>query len=181
MRAELERSLRGGLDRIRREMLAGHDDALARVEVERRVELEARRGFGRAVAEARAAGLSWEQIVRHVPGLGPTSGVDAAQKLFESVSVPGSQIGEHHVTWRCGDCDGLVLDRGPEAGHPVDAEPGHRAHCERLAGDVSRYVASVEADDENAAGLAALVTDHVRELKAWDRPVEVEDPGMELW
>lgn len=44
--------------------------------------------------------------------------------------------------------EGLVLDRGSEAGHPVDAQPGHRAHCERLAGEVSRYVAGVEADDE---------------------------------
>lgn len=181
MTAEQERSLRGGLDRIRREMLVGHDDALASVEVERRLELEARRGFGQAVAEARATGHSWEQIVKHVPGLGPERGADAAEKLFELVSVPGSRFGEHHVTWRCGSCGGLVLDRGPGVGHPVDAEPGHRAHCERLAAEVGRYVAGVEADDEIAADLAALVTDHVRELKTWDRPVEIEGPGLELW
>ena len=59
-------------------------------------------------------------------------------------------------------------------------EPGHGAHCERLAGEASRYVAGLEADDEIAAGLARLVTGHVRELGAWDRP-EVEGPGLELW
>lgn len=181
MRAEHERSLRGRFDRVRREMLAGHDGALASVEVERRLELEARRGFAQAVAEARAAGHSWEQIVRYVPGLGPEPGADAGEKLFELVSVPGSRFGEHHVTWLCGSCEGLVLDRGPQAGHPVDAEPGHRAHCERLAAEVGHYVAGVETDDEIAADLAALVTDHVRELKTWDRPVEVEGPGLELW
>lgn len=178
MSAEQECSLRGGLDRIRREMLAGQDDALAGAEVERRLESEARRGF--AQAGARAAGHSWEQIVKHVPGLGSEPGVDVAGKLFELVSLPGSRSGELHVTWRCGSCEGLVLDRGPEAGHPVDAEPGHRAHCERLAAEVSRYVARLDTDDLLAAGIARVVTDHVRGLEAWGRPVELDGPGLEL-
>ena len=133
MSANQERALRLGMDRTRRDMLADKHDALARIEVERQLELEARRGFGQAVAEARADGHSWEQIVNHVPGLAPAYGAEAADKLFELVSVPGSRFGEDHVTWRCADCDGLVLDRGPDAGHPVDAEPGHREDCERLA------------------------------------------------
>ena len=180
MRAEQERSLRGGLDRIRREMLAGHDDALASVEVERRLELEARRGFGQAVAEARAEGFTWERIAARVPGLA-RHGAEAVEVLFELVAVPGVGANGDHLSWRCGDCDGMVLDRGPYGGHPADAEPGHREECGRLAAEASRYVAGLDADDQMAAGIAALVTDHVRQLEAWDRPVEVESPGLELW
>ena len=181
MSADQDRALRLGIDHTRREMLAGQGDALAKVEVERRLELEARRGFARAVVEARADGHSWEQIVRHVPGLGPAYGDEAAEKLFEMVSVPGSRFGGDHVSWRCGDCDGLVLDRGPDAGHPVDAEPGHREGCGRLAAEVGRYVAGLAADDQLAAGIVGVVTDHVRGLEAWDRPIELDGLGLDLW
>lgn len=181
MSADQERALRLGMDRTRREMLAGQDDALARVEVERLLELEARRVFAQAVIEARADGHSWEQIVRHVPGLEPAYGDEAAEKLFALVSVPGSRFGGDHVSWRCGDCDGLVLDRGPDAGHPVDAEPGHREGCGRLAAEVGRYVAGLAADDQLAAGIVGVVTDHVRGLEAWERPIELDGPGLDLW
>ena len=181
MSADQQRALRLAMDRTRRGMLAGQDDALARVEVERRLELEARRGFGQAVVEARAEGHSWEQIVHHVPGLGPAYGAEAAEKLFALVSVPGSRFGEDHLTWLCDDCDGLVLDRGPDAGHPVDAEPGHREGCGRLAVEVRRYIAGLDADDQLAAGIADVITDHVRELEAWDRWIELDGPGLELW
>lgn len=154
---------------------------MARVEVERQLELEARRGLGQAVAEARAEGHSWEQIVHHVPGLSPAYGAEAADKLFELVSIPGSRFCEDLVTWRCGDCDGLVLERGRDAGHPLDAEQGHSEDCGRLAAAVSRYVAGLDADDQLAAGIARVVTDHVRELEAWDRPTELDGPGLELW
>ncbi|MGH2625595.1 MAG: hypothetical protein ACRDHY_02955 [Anaerolineales bacterium] len=181
MSADQQRALRLGMDRTRREMLAGQDDALARVEVERPLELEARRGFGQAVVEARAEGHSWEQVVHHVPGLGSAYGAEAAEKLFALVSVPGSRFGEDHVSWRCDDCDGLVLDRGPDAGHPVDAEPGHREDCGRLAAEVSRYIAGLDADDQLAAGIVRVATDQVRELETWDRPIELGGPGPELW
>jgi len=39
MSADQERALRVGMDRTRRERLAGQDDALTRIEVERRLEL----------------------------------------------------------------------------------------------------------------------------------------------
>ena len=107
MSADQERALRLGMDRIRREMLAGQDDALARVEVKRRLELD---------------------------------------------------------------------------GHPGDAEPGHREDCGRLAAEeVSRYFASLDAADQLAASIARVVTDHVREIEAWDRPIEIDGPGLEPW
>ena len=180
MSADQERAVRVGMDRTRREMLAGRDDALARVELERRLELEARRGFGQAVAEARAEGFTWEHIAGSVPGLA-RHGAEAAEMLFELVAVPGTGANVAHLSWRCGDCDGMVLDRGPYGGHPADAEPGHRDTCGRLAAEVSQYVAGLDADDQLAAGIAALVTDHVQELEAWDRPVELDGPGLELW
>ena len=180
MSADQERALRLRLDRIRREMLAGQDDALAKVEVQRRLELEARRGFVQAVVEARAEGHSWQQIVDHVAGLGPAGGAEAAEKLFESVSVRGSRFGEDHVTWRCSDCDGLVLDRGPDAGHPVDAVPGHGEGCRRLAAEVGRYVAGLEAGGRLETDITGVVADHVGSLDDWDRPID-RGPGLELW
>lgn len=180
MSADQEWALRLGMDRTRRELVA-EDDVLARVEVERRLELEARRGFGQAVREARAQGHNWEQIVRHVPGLGPANSDDGAEKLFGLVSVPGSRFGADPVSWRCSDCDGLVLDRGPDAGHPVDTEPGHRENCGRLAAEVNQYVAGLDVESRLATGLAGKVADQAPETEAWARPIELDGPGLDLW
>jgi len=70
-----------------------------------------------------------------------------------------------------------VLDRGPDAGYQGDAEPDHRQDCRRLATEVSRYVSDFDADDQLAAGIAHVVTDHVRELGAWDGSVERDGSG----
>ncbi len=78
-------------------------------------------------------------------------GAEVAEKLLALVSVLGSRFGEDHLTWHCGDCDGLVLDRGPDAGNPRDAQPGHREDGGRLAAEVSRYVAGLDAGDQPAS------------------------------
>lgn len=101
--------------------------------------------------------------------------------LFKLVAVPGAGASVDHLSWRCGDCDGMVLDRGPYGGHPADAEPGHGDACGRLAAEVSQYVAGLYADDQLATGVAAPVIDHARELQAWDRPIELGGPGLDLW
>lgn len=124
--ADQERAMYLGIARTRRDMLACREDALATVEVERHLVLMAGRGFERAVCEARAEGFAWENIVEHVPGFKTAYGAEAAAKLFESISAFGSKFAERYVSWRCGDCDGLVLDRGPYGGHLADAEPGHQ-------------------------------------------------------
>jgi len=173
-----ERAVRLGLARTRADALAGHHGALAKVAVERRLGAEAWRGFARAVADARAEGFSWEQIADG------TDGADAAEKLFESVSVSGSRLGERYVSWRCGHCDGLVLDRGPYGGHPTDTESGHGEDCRRLGAEVSQYVADIEgrdADEELAARIARAVTGHVRGLPPCARPMELDGPGLEIW
>lgn len=171
-----ERAVRLGLARTRADALGGQVSALAKVEVERRLEAEAWRGFARAVADARAAGFSWEQIADR------PNGAEAAEKLFESVSVLGSRLGERYVSWRCGDCDGLVLDRGPYGGHPADTESGHGEDCGRLGAEVSQHVAGVEgrdADEELAARIARAVTGHVRGVPPCARPMELDGPGLE--
>ncbi len=73
---EQERAMRLGLACTRTAMLAGHDnDVLAKVEVERRLVVEATHNSKMAVAGARAAGFAWEQIAERVPG-----GVDPVRR-----------------------------------------------------------------------------------------------------
>jgi len=179
MNADLDPAVRRCLDSLRRDLLDGHPDALAAVEVERSLEAEARRGFRQAVAEARAEGLSWEQIAEHA-GFS-RHGVGAGEKLFEALAVPGGRLGDNHLSWRCGDCEGLVLDHGPYGEHPSDAEPGHHQDCARLLGEIGRYVAGRDRDDELAAGIAGVVSDHVPECGRWDRSTQGDGPGLELW
>lgn len=136
-RRGLDQAMYVGLSRTRRQMLGGHaDGVLDKVEVERLLVMETTKAFGRAVANARAADFSWEQIAQRVTGLVRTYGPQAADRLFEMVAVVGSGLRERYAPWRCGDCDGRVRDYGPYGGHPVDSEPGHRGDCERHAAAV---------------------------------------------
>lgn len=104
-----ERTLRFGMDRTRRDLLARHDDTLPRGEVERHLELEARR---RASREPRAGGvllLSVEEAARAL-GVGRT-------KTYELISA--GEIEVVHI----GRC----------ARVPVDAV---EAYVDRLRGRV---------------------------------------------
>jgi hypothetical protein len=132
------------------------------------------------VARARAAGFSCEQIVEVVPGYTRVHGAEAPEVLFNEVAVPRSGPGEPYVSWRCGDCEGLVLDRGPYGGHPVDAEPGHRAGCERLERDITGYVTDLLAEHELDAGVARDVGDDLDQGRSPTRPMRFEGPALEL-
>lgn len=70
--------------------------------------------------------------------------------LFHEVAVPRSGPGEPYVSWRVGDCEGIVLDRGPDGGHPADAE------------------------------VARNVGDDLDQGPARDRPLRSRGPGLEL-
>lgn len=179
MNADHDQAVRRSLDALRRDLLDGHPETLAAVEIERRLEAEAGRGFRRAVAEARTEGCSWDEIAEHA-GFS-RHGVDAGEKLFEALAIPGGRVGDSHVSWRCGDCEGLVLDHGPYGEHPSDAESGHHQNCARLLAEISRYAAGRDLEDELAAGIAGVVSDHVRERGRWDRSIEGDGPGLELW
>ena len=161
-RRELDQAMHVGLSRTRRQMLGDHGDGLLdKVEVERLLVTETTKAFGRAVAEARAADFTWEQITQRVPGLVRTFGPQAAERLFEMVAVVGSRPGERYAPWRCGECDGLVREYGPYGGHPVDFESGHRQGCGRQARAVAAYEAGLEADDQPTAGIMPAVTDRI--------------------
>lgn len=140
-----------GLAAVRRQMLAGDDSVLTAVEVARRIELAARRDYVRRVADARAAGHDWDEIAAVAPGFVAAYGPEAGDAAFQDIAAPSGRAGQGYVAWRCGECNGLVLDGGPAAGgHPDDAEPGHGVGCERRTADVARYLARLEAFDIEA-------------------------------
>jgi hypothetical protein len=180
-RRDLDQTMYVGLSRTRRQMLGDQGDGvLDMVEVERRLVMETTKAFDRAVADARAADFTWEEITQRVPGLVRTYGPHAAEKLFEMVAVVGSRLGERYAPWRCSECDGLVRDFDPYGGHPVDVEPGHRADCERQAVEVSAYEAGLEADDQPAVGITRAASHHFRNLEYKYQPIEFEGPGLGL-
>ncbi len=180
-RRALDQAMYVGLSRTRRQMLGDHGDGLLdKVEVERLLVTETTKAFARAVAEARAANFSWEQIAQRVPGVVRNFGPQAAERLFEMVAVVGSRPGERYAQWRCGECDGLVRDYGPYGGHPVDAEPGHRGDCERQTRAVRAYEAGLEADDQPANGILRVASDDISNLKPRSQPMDIQGPGLGL-
>lgn len=97
-RRDLDQAMYVGLSRTRRQMLGDHGDGLLdKVEVERLLVTETTKAFARAVAEARAADFTWQQITQRVPGLVRNFGPQAAERLFEMVAVVGSRPGERAI------------------------------------------------------------------------------------
>ena len=128
-----ERTVRAGLARICAEMLAGHDDGLlGRIEIERRLVLEATRDLNRAVANARGGGIAWEQIA-DTSRASWRLAVPAQQRSCSTWSrwtVPvTASVTSHGVAMTVSD---LVLHHGTYGGHPLDVESGHRAAEGRL-------------------------------------------------
>ena len=153
MDAQQRVQVRAGLLRLQTALKGERASPLEEVSVARRIAQEAQAAFVFEVTAARGAGHSWEHIAEHAPGFGPVPGDDGAQRLFESLtSASGDRTDS--VGWRCGSCDGVVVDRGPYGGHPSDAEQGHREECERHRRDVERYVAALS--DVPAAGPAGV-------------------------
>ena len=177
-----ERTMREALAGATAEMLVDGDEGpLAAVAIGRRLVIEATRTFNQYVARARAAGFTWEQIAERVPGYAGDHGGEAAEVLFHQVAgQPRPGFAERYVSWRCGDCEGLVLDRGPYGGHPADAEPGHRDGCERLCRDVTVYVAGLKADDEVEPGVQWDLRGDIGGRPSPVRSMHVKGRGLEL-
>jgi hypothetical protein len=98
------------------------------------------------VRRAREYGHSWPDIGIAL-GLQQTggNGVSAAEAAYDRVAgEPG--FGVRAFAWACPVCRGMVIDRGPEAGHPHDREEGHATGCPRLAADVAAWNAGEDAD-----------------------------------
>lgn len=163
------------------EMLADDGDGpLAEVAVGRHLVMEGTRTFNLYVARAWSPGFTREQIAERIPGYTRDHGAEAPEVLFHEVAVPRSGPGEPYVSWRCGDCEGIDLDRGPYGGRPADAEPGHRDGCQRAGRDVTAYVTSLLAEHELDAGVARNVGDDLDQGPSRDRPLRFSGSGLEL-
>jgi hypothetical protein len=174
-----ERAMRQGLERTSAEMLAyGDNGILAEVAIGRRLVVEASRSFNRSVARARAEGFTWEQIAEHVPGYARAYGNEAGEALYDELAVVSADLQERYVSWRCGDCEALVLDQGPYGGHPADIEPGHRQGCVRHSREVAAYVAGLLRHPAEPS-VSADVGDDSEAAVPSACPMQLEEPGLE--
>jgi hypothetical protein len=105
---------------------------------------EAVRAEREAARRAREDGLPWSRVGeamgfadRPRPGL-----TSVAERAFLAVA---SDLGSGpSFAWTCPSCGGVIVDYGPETGHPADAEHGHAEGCKRLAETVRAWDASWE-------------------------------------
>jgi hypothetical protein len=120
-------------------------EAIAGIRAARQVEHAARQLGLEYVRKAREDGHSWHEI-----GAALELGADAAQRgvsLAEAAydyaaDEPSSTYDPRSVPWTCPACLEVISDRGPDAGHPADAEPGHADSCTRLAATIAAWHAS---------------------------------------
>jgi hypothetical protein len=90
-----------------------------------------------AARRAREDGKSWREI-------GEALGRPDPDAAFLRVA---ERAGRYPVApWACGDCGHMVIDRGPDAGHPEDQERGHAEGCERFAATVAAWDDADEGD-----------------------------------
>lgn len=88
--------------------------------------------------DARASGKSWQQIGEALACQGdPEHGITPAREAFR-VLAPDYGTGRS-FGYTCGTCGHLVIDRGPECGHPEDQERGHAERCARFAATVAAW------------------------------------------
>jgi hypothetical protein len=94
--------------------------------------------LARSARNAREDGRTWEEIgeaagCERNPVNGDTPGTTVFYLLASDYGSGPS------VTWACLACRKTVFDRGPEVGHPADAEQGHAPGCARLAETIRAY------------------------------------------
>jgi hypothetical protein len=93
------------------------------------------------VRHAREDGHSWQDIgVALGFSEDPEAGISAAEAAYTYAA--GTTPAWHSFVWVCPQCRATIIDRGPEAGHPVDCEEGHADGCSRLAAAVTVWTAS---------------------------------------
>jgi hypothetical protein len=99
------------------------------------------------VRYAREAGHSWQEIATAldlIDSAGSEVGAAAAAYEYATRKSGGTWSS---FAWVCPACRSTVVDRGPEAGHPADCEPGHQDGCSRLATAVVDWDASWGEED----------------------------------
>lgn len=104
-----------------------------------------------AAKHARQDGRTWAEIAGALgcegdPGCGLTPGGQAFERM-------ASDLGSGPTfAWTCPGCGQLVIERGPECGHPADCEAGHADGCARLAETVRAYDAQWEDEGDGSDG-----------------------------
>ena len=100
-----------------------------------------------AARRAREDGRTWHDIGEALgfKGLSGFPWTSVAERAFLATA---SDLGSGPVVaWECPVCGGMVTDRGPETGHPADAEEGHRGSCARLTATVKAWNAQWEGSE----------------------------------
>lgn len=98
------------------------------------------------VRSAREDGHSWEHIGAALGLTDQAADCGLSNAAYDYATASDHAYGTRSFAWVCPACKDTVLDRGPEAGHPTDCEPGHADDCPRLAADVAKYDASWEEE-----------------------------------
>jgi hypothetical protein len=98
------------------------------------------------VRQAREDGHTWHEIGDALALTGnPERGESIAYAAFNYVTQAD---GRQSFGWTCSACDQTVIDYGPEAGSPIDAEAHHADNCTRLTATMATWNASWEAEAE---------------------------------
>jgi hypothetical protein len=123
-------------------------EPLAGIAAAKHLEWAAARTVRKHAKNAREDGLSWQQIGEAIgladdPQSGMTSIAEHAFQRLASDLGSGSSFG-----FTCGTCGKVIIDYGPEMGHPEDAERGHAEGCARMAEAIRAYRAGWDDDGE---------------------------------
>lgn len=112
-------------------------EPLAGITAARHLEWAMRDEIRRHVKAAREDGRTWAEIGA---ALGCRTGPDRLPVSESAFRVVAADLGSGpSFAWTCPACLKTVIDYGPEAGHPEDAERGHAGGCARFAETVAEW------------------------------------------
>ena len=116
-----------------------------------RAALKLKHAAERAIADcarcAREDGRSWG-LIGEAMGYADDPQPGMASVAEHAFAALASDLGRGpSFAWTCPACDRTVIDRGPEQGHPEDAEEGHAEGCTRMAAAIAAYDAQWKDED----------------------------------
>lgn len=127
-------------------------DPVAGLRAARDIELGAQHTIRYYILDARERGYSWQYIggVLNLSAGTQPHREPAAEAAFTYAAgpaeAPAARRYGRSISWRCGACQELILDRGP-FDHPAEAERGHAGDCLRLEATIAKWDAQWEAGE----------------------------------